>query len=569
MQLLPSSDNQDITKIGPSRITKISQMQMQKLGASPFANSSDNQDPSKIGPNRITKISQMQMQPEKLVGASPFANSSDNQEVSATKRQLWQYEIAHSLTDDDVAVAHRASDSGSEPSFKFQCPACLDTFKASQAFAVGCSGAHRFCVDDIKRHAESRLRSNEIPTCPMCTSIQHEFSESQVTQLFGRGQLHSLFLDISIRNALANSKDVVACPTPDCKQYLVLNGSSRQQVDCPSCKAIFCSGCRELYHHRMSCAEVKVAASRWLRWQAGGRSEYLAQLRQQGLVAEEQQGSQKQVCEAVLRQQQLQRDEEWKEQHLRLCPHCRRPVERIDGCGAMVCGRDASDKGGGNRQAGCMKSFQWDTAAPYKSDMAPTDPDKPLTEAEAVWVSRTRHVRPETGAAVRCGVCQAEVVGPRLDCVHCVGGLVVCFNCEPGLQGQHAAGHVFELSLRSVAESASPPNCSTPLPNRVHAPAVSRNTPSPTAEEAALNRRVEAFFFRIIFCLFIYFCFVGNITLFFQTIPALFSYMATPSVIPLLFRFILTFASAVVIAVIYFFACVICYFIFLFLLMKL
>ncbi len=244
-------------------------------------------------------------------------------------------------------------------------------------------------------------------------------------------------------------------------------------------------------------------------------------------------------------------------------------MERIDGCGGMVCGRDADDKGGGNLQAGCMKPFLWDQATPYKSDMAPADPDKPLTEAEAVWVSRTRHVRPETGAAVRCGVCQGEVVGPRLDCVHCVGGLVVCFNCEPGLQGQHAAGHVFELSLRSVAESASPPNSSTPLPNRVHAPAVSRNTPSPTAEEAALNRRVDAFFFRIMFCLFIYFCFVGNFTLFFRTIPALDSFMATPSVIPFLFRFIFTFASFACIAVIYGFACLVCTFVLFFLVLNL
>ncbi len=40
----------------------------------------------------------------------------------------------------------------------------------------------------------------------------------------------------------------------------------------------------------------------------------------------------------------------WKAKNLRLCPHCGRPVERIDGCNSMVCGRDAQDKGGGNLQ---------------------------------------------------------------------------------------------------------------------------------------------------------------------------------------------------------------------------
>ena len=280
----------------------------------------------------------------------------------------------------DAAVALAAG----EPSF--QCPACLDTFRASQAFEVGCAQAHRFCIDDMKRHAESRLRSNEIPTCPMCSySSMHEFSEAEVTRLFGRGQLHSLFLDISIKNALANSRDTVACPTPDCKQYLVLNGSARQRVDCPTCKAIFCSECRELYHHNMSCAELRATASRWLRWQAGGRVDYLTKLNGHTAAGQELASSQRRVRDAGLKLQQLYEDETWKERHLRLCPHCQRPVERIDGCGAMVCGRDADDKGAGNRQAGCMKPFQWDRAAPYKSDMAPADADRPLTEAEAVW----------------------------------------------------------------------------------------------------------------------------------------------------------------------------------------
>jgi hypothetical protein len=70
----------------------------------------------------------------------------------------------------DAAILHEASG----PLFK--CPACFDTFKVSEAFEVGCGQAHRFCIDDIKRHVESRLRSNEIPTCPMCKfPIVHEF----------------------------------------------------------------------------------------------------------------------------------------------------------------------------------------------------------------------------------------------------------------------------------------------------------------------------------------------------------------------------------------------------------
>ena len=34
-------------------------------------------------------------------------------------------------------------------------------------------------------------------------------------------------------------------------------------------------------------------------------------------------------------------------------------------CAEMTCGRDAKDKGGGNRQDGCGKKFDWSTAAAY------------------------------------------------------------------------------------------------------------------------------------------------------------------------------------------------------------
>ena len=58
----------------------------------------------------------------------------------------------------------------------------------------------------------------------------------------------------------------------------------------------------------------------------------------------------------------LQQDEKWKEQHCRLCPHCGKVIYRVDGCDSMTCGRDAADKGGGNKQDGCGKKFNWKQA---------------------------------------------------------------------------------------------------------------------------------------------------------------------------------------------------------------
>lgn len=72
--------------------------------------------------------------------------------------------------------------------------------------------------------------------------------------------------------------------------------------------------------------------------------------------------------EALTRFSELQLDETWKEANCRLCPHCHKSVYRVDGCDTMTCGRDASDKGGGNKQDGCGQKFNWKKAQPYVRD---------------------------------------------------------------------------------------------------------------------------------------------------------------------------------------------------------
>ena len=54
-----------------------------------------------------------------------------------------------------------------------------------------------------------------------------------------------------------------------------------------------------------------------------------------------------------------------KEKHCVLCPHCGKAIEVYEGCPEVVCGRDADDKGGGNRQNGCFKKFNTLNAKRY------------------------------------------------------------------------------------------------------------------------------------------------------------------------------------------------------------
>ncbi len=55
-------------------------------------------------------------------------------------------------------------------------------------------------------------------------------------------------------------------------------------------------------------------------------------------------------------------DENYKAQNCRLCPKCRRVVERVAGCPSMICGQNYH---GGDVQSGCGAKFNWDKAAPY------------------------------------------------------------------------------------------------------------------------------------------------------------------------------------------------------------
>ena len=57
----------------------------------------------------------------------------------------------------------------------------------------------------------------------------------------------------------------------------------------------------------------------------------------------------------------------------RACPHCGCRIEKIDGCDAMVCGRDAH---GVSIGLGCGKNFSWNGAPFYRANTA----DKKMPE---------------------------------------------------------------------------------------------------------------------------------------------------------------------------------------------
>jgi len=143
--------------------------------------------------------------------------------------------------------------------------------------------------------------------------------------------------------------------------------------------------------------------------------------------------------EALSRFAELQQDEAWKEANCRLCPHCGKTVYRVDGCSTMTCGRDASDKGGGNRQDGCGGSFNWRKAAPYvrgggdkanlPKSIKDVDPDAAGEVLHHLCVPAINGEGSED-LTIPCDVCHKPIVGPRFSCIHCFPGLECCLACS-------------------------------------------------------------------------------------------------------------------------------------------
>ena len=135
----------------------------------------------------------------------------------------------------------------------------------------------------------------------------------------------------------------------------------------------------------------------------------------------------------------------------------------------MTCGRDAADKGGGNKQDGCGRKFNWKRAKPYRrgADRARlprtlADVDPQHAHEAAHYVMHGARDLPTEAERKRfrlaCDVCEEPIAGPRFSCIHCPGGLNICLRCEGELTSgkshaiNHTMDHIFLVYLEdSVA----------------------------------------------------------------------------------------------------------------------
>jgi len=331
-------------------------------------------------------------------------------------------------------------------------------------FTLDCPSAHRFCRDCMQAQLENDLKEKRPSFCsaPGC---KHQLTEIEVQQLFGKNSKEMIDYDeVLLKKELAKLP-VVGCPTPGCKNFVEITDPNVPTKCTCACGATFCSMCRKNYHYRTTCQESVALEGDWMRWNLTGRNSYRKQLDLDSKRIQDFENEGKRVAtrneELKLRYQELLQDETWKEQNCHGCPHCGRPIQKLDGCDSMICG---SDYHGGNVQNGCGQRFAWSTTKPYKSSGIQGPTEEHFKAAKPLPVSKFNH-----GDWLTCDSCNKNIVGLRFMCIHCAS-YNLCEECEYKVDHKHVfkvMGDQEREKEKEQVPAPSPPSALSSLFSRI------------------------------------------------------------------------------------------------------
>jgi hypothetical protein len=355
-----------------------------------------------------------------------------------------------------------------------ECGICLER-KGEAMFSPLCQMhiSNRYCYECISRHiATELLEKARQPRCPQHNDTcemsgkrcNYILTQVEVEQALPRSSTcpEDQNMVEKVMNAyftLTAPKHLIKCP--ECKMHIELGDGERpgdNKLCTCLCGVTFCAVCnRSPYHFNTSCDEVLLLSQKYNEWQIHGREQrlkcraeneaaYAKALRQHEA---DRTALQQEASAARKRLKEYQKDEMWKAKNCRCCPHCHKPVSKIEGCDAMRCGYDADTKD--NHQPGCGKSFDWAKAEPYKPQMTPSQvPAVPRTiKSKPAQLEVLHHWMIEEGEALRCDECQTAIVGFRFECINCPS-FSSCEICSAKIdigscKNHPSQGHIFKI----------------------------------------------------------------------------------------------------------------------------
>ena len=325
---------------------------------------------------------------------------------------------------------------------KRDCPLCFDEFSITDMFTLDCPSTHRFCYECIQRMVEISINEGAIPYCPhyemvggVKKSCGYMISEREVLQISGKSSdVFEKYKKILLRIGLMSMKGCMGCPTPGCENWLVVDDDGvRVHCFCDACEKSFCSMCREEYHYHTSCDEYRQLKVKWIQWNAQDRSSVQKDIVDLAII--------KRKEDIAKRMEEFLADEKWKEDNLRQCPTCQNPIERVSGCDSMICGQNYH---GGDVQKGCGASFNWQSAAKYKSSHN-REHLNALEDDLKIDKDDLDRVKADHGDHILCDMCNKKIIGFRFLCANCPC-YNICEECEVSMD--HIPSHTFKIMVK-------------------------------------------------------------------------------------------------------------------------
>ncbi|CAM2721844.1 unnamed protein product [Rotaria socialis] len=334
------------------------------------------------------------------------------------------------------------------------CDICMEARPYDDIYVFDCADSHKSCYSCYYQSCQAKMSNGEILTCAICTN---PLRDGELNQLRISKEELKKILEYQMRktfDAYSNrTRGIVKCPNQECSWIAEAEDpNERFRVVCPPCNKEFCSLCNQQYHYRTTCDQLPQITQRWFFWCQTERNRYLTMRAEQDTAYAAQLAdfnrknteNENRNRDLRRRYEELMHDEKYKQENCRLCPSCKRVVQRLEGCDSMICGQDAH---GGNVQSGCGAKFNWAQAQQYAA-AATNQPRQTIVDLPKPENPVVHH------DGVKCDHCQNDVIGIRFDCVHCPS-LTFCEKCEQQLTLDHSTEnqflqqqqHVFKLIM--------------------------------------------------------------------------------------------------------------------------
>ena len=307
------------------------------------------------------------------------------------------------------------------------------------------------------RYVVAELHAKRVPKCPRAAECCNTLDEAAiksalsakvtgstggVVSSLAQSEIDALVLDWhDLRTATLQDAHPLlrACREPDCHGRVSLTREALRDGtpvvgECSECRRSYCCQCLAYPHAGRSCAEAQSLAEKWVGFLSSAGAETLdapaAGSSNDKTTGDDGASGVKGLGAVLLRLDQQKADRDYLRRTCKRCPQCRRIIEKVSGCDAMVCGRDYHSSAS-DQQGGCGASFNWgevptidDDDSPQIAAAANLRLDTKTPQADLTTVSAT-----SAPVAITCDQCAKDIVGTRFSCVRCEGNPSLCFSC--------------------------------------------------------------------------------------------------------------------------------------------